>query len=106
MLAGCACELGVYTPSVTRHLLHQNEMPTNEQERPLILVTGATGYIGGRLVPRLLELGYRVRCLVRDAARLQGRAWQSEVEIATGDMLYPATLVPAMQGVKVAFPSS
>ncbi len=32
----------------------------------LILVTGATGYVGGRLVPRLLEAGYRVRCLVRD----------------------------------------
>ena len=103
MLAGRACELGIYTLTVTRHLLQQNEMPTNEQERPLILVTGATGYIGGRLVPRLLELGYRVRCLVRDAARLQGRAWQSEVEIATGDMLYPATLAPAMQGVKVAY---
>ena len=102
-LAGRASELGDYTPSVTRHTLHQNEMPPNELERPLILVTGATGYIGGRLVPRLLELGYRVRCLVRDAARLQGRAWQSEVEIATGDMLYPATLVPAMQGVKVAY---
>ena len=41
----------------------------------LILVTGATGYVGGRLVPRLLAAGYRVRCLVRDPARLQGRAW-------------------------------
>ena len=41
----------------------------------LILVTGATGYVGGRLVPRLLEAGYRVRCLVRDPARLQGRPW-------------------------------
>ena len=34
--------------------------------QPLVLVTGATGYIGGRLVPRLLQAGYRVRCLVRD----------------------------------------
>jgi uncharacterized protein YbjT (DUF2867 family) len=38
-----------------------------------VLVTGATGYIGGRLVPRLLEAGFRVRCLARDPARLQGR---------------------------------
>ena len=40
-----------------------------------VLVTGATGYIGGRLVPRLLERGYAVRVLVRDPGRLQGRAW-------------------------------
>ena len=38
----------------------------------LILLTGATGYIGGRLVPRLLEAGHRVRCLARDPARLAG----------------------------------
>ena len=42
----------------------------------LLLVTGATGYIGGRLVPRLLQAGYRVRCLVRDPERLQaGPGW-------------------------------
>ena len=46
-----------------------------EQAR-LVLVTGATGYIGGRLVPKLLKAGYRVRCLVRDAWRLQGRPWK------------------------------
>ena len=50
----------------------------------LILVTGATGYVGGRLVPRLLEAGYRVRVLVRDPARLQGRAWLNRVEIVSG----------------------
>jgi uncharacterized protein YbjT (DUF2867 family) len=72
-------------------------------ERPLLLVTGATGYIGGRLVPRLLELGYPVRCLVRDAARLQGRSWQAQVEVATGDLLDPLSLAPALQGVKVAY---
>lgn len=71
--------------------------------RPLVLVTGATGYIGGRLVPRLLELGYRVRCLVRDPVRLEGRPWQSDVEIVAGDMLQPDTLVPAMQGVSAAY---
>ena len=41
----------------------------------MVLVTGATGYIGGRLVPFLLQAGYAVRVLVRDPARLQGRAW-------------------------------
>ena len=50
-----------------------------EQAR-LVLVTGATGYIGGRLVPQLLKAGYRVRCLVRDARRLQGRPWSDRVQ--------------------------
>jgi uncharacterized protein YbjT (DUF2867 family) len=68
-----------------------------------ILVTGATGYIGGRLIPRLLEMGYRVRCLVRDPARLQGRAWHSDVEIVPGDVLQPESLAQAMQGVQVAY---
>ena len=71
--------------------------------RPLILVTGSTGYIGGRLIPRLLEMGYRVRCLVRDPVRLQGRPWQSDVEIVAGDMLQPDSLAPAMQGVSTAY---
>jgi nucleoside-diphosphate-sugar epimerase len=69
----------------------------------LILVTGATGYVGGRLVPRLLAAGYRVRCLVRDPARLQGRAWLDQVELATGDMLQPASLVAALRGVQTVY---
>ncbi len=69
----------------------------------LILVTGATGYVGGRLVPRLLAAGYRVRCLVRDPARLQGRLWLDQVELATGDVLEPASLALAMRGVSVVY---
>jgi uncharacterized protein YbjT (DUF2867 family) len=69
----------------------------------LILVTGATGYVGGRLVPRLLEKGYRVRCLVRDPIRLQGRPWQEAVEIAAGDVLQPDSLAPQMDGVYAAY---
>jgi len=68
-------------------------------ERRLVLVTGATGYIGGRLVPRLLEAGYRVRCMVRDARRLEGRPWTGEVEVVEGDALRLDTLAPAMEGV-------
>ena len=67
-----------------------------------ILVTGATGYVGGRLIPRLLEKGYRVRCLVRDAARTQGRGWK-EIEVVTGDVLRYETLVPALQGIDTAY---
>lgn len=69
----------------------------------LILVTGATGYVGGRLVPRLLEAGYRVRVLVRDPARLQGRVWINRVEIVTGDALQPETLAAALKDVSVAY---
>ena len=68
-----------------------------------ILVSGATGYIGGRLVPRLLELGYRVRCLVRDPARLQGRPWHASVEIVAGDVLQPESLAAAMDDVAAAY---
>ncbi len=71
--------------------------------RQYVLVTGATGYVGGRLVPQLLEAGYRVRCLVRDPARLQGRPWASQVEVAVGDVLQPETLPAALTGIDVAY---
>jgi uncharacterized protein YbjT (DUF2867 family) len=72
-------------------------------ERRPVLVTGATGYIGGRLVPRLLETGARVRCLARDASRLQGRPWRREVELVVGDVLRPDSLSDALHGVTVAY---
>ncbi len=70
---------------------------------PVVLVTGATGYIGGRLVPHLIQTGYRVRVLVRDASRLQGRFWAGQVEVVQGDVLDPSSLPPAMQGVFAAY---
>ena len=76
--------------------------PRAPHER-LILVSGATGYVGGRLVPRLLAAGHRVRCLVRDPSRLEGRDWLPHVEVATGDVLRPAGLAEALAGVDVAY---
>ena len=70
--------------------------------RPLILVTGATGYIGGRLVPRLLEAGHRVRCLARNPERLTGRRWPG-VEVVKGDVSDPASLAVALHGVSQAY---
>src|SRR5512138_1152018 len=69
----------------------------------LILVTGATGYVGGRLVPRLVEAGYRVRCLVRDPNRLQGRPWLKHVEVVSGDAREAGTLTEALKGVSVSY---
>jgi len=69
----------------------------------LVLVTGATGYIGGRLVPRLLQAGYRVRCFVRDPERLQGRPWLDQVEVVAGDVLQAETLTAAMVGIRAAY---
>lgn len=68
-----------------------------------ILVTGATGYISSCLIPRLLERGYAVRCLVRDPVRLQGRLWAKRVEIVQGDVTRLETLPAAMRGVTAAY---
>ena len=46
------------------------------------LVTGSSGYIGGRLVPELLAAGYQVRCMARDPGKLGDRPWTDDVEIA------------------------
>jgi uncharacterized protein YbjT (DUF2867 family) len=52
----------------------------------LALVTGATGYLGGRLVPRLLDAGFAVRVLVRSPQKLQDVPWAANVDIAQGDL--------------------
>ncbi|MCX6867843.1 MAG: SDR family oxidoreductase [Verrucomicrobia bacterium] len=75
----------------------------NDHPKRMILVTGATGYIGGRLVPLLLAAGHHVRCLVRDSNRLFGRSWHDSVEIVEGDVFRPDRLVAAMQGVDAAY---
>ncbi|WP_433215849.1 SDR family oxidoreductase [Dactylosporangium sp. CS-047395] len=67
------------------------------------LVTGATGYVGGRLVPRLLAAGHEVRCLTRDARRLRDVPWAARVDVAEGDVAEDAGLAAAMEGVEVAY---
>ncbi len=67
------------------------------------LVTGATGYIGGRLVPRLLDAGHTVRCLSRGAGRLRDVPWVGQVEVVEGDLADPSTLADAFAGIEVAY---
>ena len=69
----------------------------------LILVTGATGYIASRLIPRLLERGYQVRALARHPQRLKGRAWFRQVEVVAGDVMVPSSLAAALEGVDTAY---
>jgi uncharacterized protein YbjT (DUF2867 family) len=72
-------------------------------EGRLALVTGVTGYIGGRLVPELLAAGWRVRALARHAERLRDRPWFADIDIVEGDVADPAALRRALDGVDVAY---
>ncbi|MEQ8819369.1 MAG: SDR family oxidoreductase [Sumerlaeia bacterium] len=74
-------------------------------EKPLILVTGATGYVGGRLVPELVAAGYRVRVMTRDPRRLKDRLrrWGPDVHAVSADVFDYATLREACRGVSVAY---
>ncbi|MBT2227769.1 SDR family oxidoreductase [Nonomuraea sp. NEAU-A123] len=67
------------------------------------LVTGATGYIGGRLVPELLAAGHDVRCMVRSAARLRDLPWAGRTEVAEADATDPERTVQALRGVEIAY---
>jgi uncharacterized protein YbjT (DUF2867 family) len=68
-----------------------------------VLVTGATGYIGGRLVPRLLDQGHSVRVLVRDSDRLKARPWTHRVEVTAGDVTSPEAVSNAVEGMDAAY---
>jgi uncharacterized protein YbjT (DUF2867 family) len=72
-------------------------------EPALCLVTGATGYIGGRLIPELLDIGYRVRVLARNSHRLRDHSWAKAVDIVEGDAQDETALRKALEGVDVAY---
>lgn len=68
-----------------------------------ILVTGASGYIGGRLVPALLSEGHSVRCVSRNPARLSQQPWVNEVEVVRADAFDRSSLDKAMAECDAAF---
>jgi uncharacterized protein YbjT (DUF2867 family) len=68
-----------------------------------VVVTGATGYIGGRLVPRLVDRGVDVRCITRDPARLNLAPWRDQVEVVAADAKDETTLGRALDGCDIAY---
>lgn len=72
-------------------------------QRLRCLVTGATGYIGARLVPRLLDEGHKVRALARDPGKLADVPWRDEAEVARGDLGDVDSLVVAFDGIDVVY---
>ncbi|WP_116452074.1 SDR family oxidoreductase [Blastococcus litoris] len=73
------------------------------EEPKLCLVTGATGYIGGRLVPELLEAGYRVRVMTRSPERLRDRPWAGDVEVVRADATDAGQVAEACAGADVVY---
>ena len=71
----------------------------------IVFVTGATGYVGGRLVPSLLRAGYRVRCLAREPRKLEARPWRNDpnVDVVTGDLTNVDELTEQLSGCSVAY---
>ena len=68
-------------------------------------MTGATGYVGGRLVPELLEHGYRVRCIAREPRKLDERVWRRDprVEVIRSDLTDAAELAKQIRGCSAAY---
>jgi uncharacterized protein YbjT (DUF2867 family) len=78
-------------------------METTPSTPKLCLVTGASGYVGGRLVPELLAAGHRVRVLARSPGKLRDHPWHDQVEVVAGDAGDEPALLAALAGVDVAY---
>jgi uncharacterized protein YbjT (DUF2867 family) len=94
--------IGMLRMTVINRDGREREIPDMPGEK-WILVTGATGYVGSRLVPRLLDKGYRVRVFARDINRLPSKSWFSQVEICKGDVCETSPLRGAVSGIQIAY---
>ena len=68
-----------------------------------VLVTGATGYVGGRLIPKLLKKSYKIRVLVRNPERLKNKIWYNHVEIYKGDVLNKKSIIGLFKNIDIAY---
>ena len=82
-----------------------SDVPIRAAADPPILVAGATGYVGGRLIPELLDDGHVVRALARQPAKLDGRSFagHERLQVVAGDVLDRASLDEAVAGVRIAY---
>lgn len=100
-------------PKPVRECFHGHPTTVSKREAPLrrwrypgamkILVTGATGYVGGRLVPKLIDRGHQVRVIVRDLHRLDDVPWRGLVDVVEGDLVDPDAVGRAVDGVDVLY---
>ena len=82
-----------------------NSKPDISDGPHIVALTGATGYVGGRLAPRLLEAGYHVRCLVRSPDKLTARNWSRDrhIDILEADLTDLARLTEQLRGCDAAY---
>lgn len=90
------CQYSVKMDSDSQSLLELS-LPAGAGRR--VLVTGATGYVGGRLIPELLAAGFTVRASARDVSALQSRPWFSGVDAVQADLQELDQVRAAMEGV-------
>jgi uncharacterized protein YbjT (DUF2867 family) len=98
----CANGICLHNPALCERVICQGLPTKPKPEVGRILVTGASGYVGGRLLVELLNRGYQVRAMVRRKLSIHEQRWPG-AEIVEADALRPDTLHRALEGIGVAY---